>query len=82
MLTGFVEPSELLVEWTASLSVNGDAVSGYKVYLDDGFGGPFTLVYDGLNYPSTYSFKITDSHLTCGRLYAVQVTASNVAGEG
>jgi len=29
-------------DWTKPLQVNGDAVSGYKVYVDDGLGGPFT----------------------------------------
>ena len=29
-------------DWTKPLQVTGDAVSGYKVYVDDGLGGPFT----------------------------------------
>lgn len=68
-------------EWTAPLAVNGDAVSGYQVYVDDGFGGEFILVFNGQNYPSTYQFEITED-LVCGRQYFVQVTAMNVAGEG
>jgi hypothetical protein len=66
--------------WTAPSSVNGDAIRGYKVYVDDGIGGPFTLVFDGSNYPSTYRFDI--ENLTCGLNYFVQVSALNVAGEG
>jgi hypothetical protein len=62
--------------------MNGDSVSGYRVYLDDGFGGPFTEVYDGKNFPSTYEFTVPENQLTCGRRYSVQVTAQNVAGEG
>jgi hypothetical protein len=46
-------------EWTSSLQVNGDAINGYKVYVDDGLGGPFTQVFDGINYPSTYKYEIT-----------------------
>ena len=45
-LTASSTPS-LLVEWTAPSSVNGDSVQGYYVYIDDGEGGEYTLVYDG-----------------------------------
>jgi hypothetical protein len=34
--------------------VFGDSISGYIVYIDDGFGGPFTKVFDGTDYPNTY----------------------------
>jgi hypothetical protein len=47
------------------LQVNGDAVSGYKVYVDDGLGGPFTQMFDGANYPSTYKYEMTEG-LVCG----------------
>lgn len=50
------------------------------MYVDDGFGGPFTMVFDGANYPSTYQFKI--DALTCGLNYFVKVSAINTAGEG
>lgn len=72
-------PASIKAEWTAPASVNGDAVSGYRVYVDDGAGGPFTMVYDG-HTSSTYSFEIPS--LTCGLLYFVQVSAKNSAGEG
>ena len=32
----------IIADWTKPLQVNGDAVSGYTVYVDDGLGGPFT----------------------------------------
>jgi hypothetical protein len=64
-LTASIDPTVLLAEWASPSSENGDAVSGYQVYVDDGFGGPFTLVYNGQNFPSTYQFSIQG--LVCGR---------------
>jgi hypothetical protein len=48
------------VSWTAPASANGDAIHGYKVYIDDGIGGPYSLVFDGSNYASTYQYDISD----------------------
>lgn len=69
------------MEWTAPNAVNGDDVSGYKVYIDNGKGGPFSLALDASNFPSSYSYLMTED-LDCGLLYMVRVTALNVAGEG
>jgi hypothetical protein len=59
----------IIASWTAPTSVNGDAIRGYRVYVDDGIGGPYELVFDGFSDASTYSFKIDD--LQCGLLYFV-----------
>lgn len=67
-LTPTAYPASIKAEWTAPTSVNGDAVSGYRVYLDDGFGGAFELVLDG-DSSSTYSYEIPN--LTCGLQYFV-----------
>lgn len=67
--------------WTAPASSNGDAVSGYRLYIDDAAGGPDITVFDGSkDQPATYSFALTDS-LVCGAMYTLKVTAFNVAGE-
>lgn len=79
-LTPNDSPATILVEWTAPASVNGDDVSGYKVYVDNGRGGPFNLAFDASEFPSSYSYTIND--LDCGYLYMVRVTAINVVGEG
>lgn len=62
------------------MSANGDSVSGYRVYVDDGFGGPFRLVLDGADQSSTYQHAIES--LKCGLNYFVKVSALNTAGEG
>jgi len=63
-LTASLNPTKIKAEWSAPTYVNGDAVTGYKVYVDDGLGGQFTLVFNGDNYPSTYEYNIFN--LTCG----------------
>lgn len=76
-------PSTILIQWTAPASVNGDDVSGYKVYIDNGRGGPFSLILDAASFPSSYSYLAGEiEELECGYLYMVRVTAVNVAGEG
>lgn len=60
--------------------MNGDAIDGYNVYVDDGYGGPYSLVFEGKNQANTYQYTITE--LECGLPYSVKVTAINSAGEG
>ena len=77
------DPSTILVEWSAPTTINGDDILGYRVYIDNGRGGPFSLVYDGEMFPSTYSYLAGEiESLDCGYLYMIRVTALNVAGEG
>ena len=46
-LTLSASQSAIVAKWTAPVSANGDSVSGYRVYVDDGLGGPFKIVLDG-----------------------------------
>jgi hypothetical protein len=78
-LTPTADPAQIRADWSAPLQVNGDAVHGYRVFVDDGLGSTFQLAHEG-NQASTYTYTITE--LTCGLLYHVKVTAKNVAGEG
>jgi hypothetical protein len=48
-LTSNAKPAEIVASWTAPSQVNGDAIDGYNVYVDDGYGGPFSLVFEGKN---------------------------------
>jgi hypothetical protein len=52
------ESVTILAAWTMPSNVNGDAVRGYRVYVDDGMGGSYSMVFDGLNYPSTYMYEL------------------------
>lgn len=73
-------PASIVASWTAPLNSYGNAVTGYDVYVDDGHGGPYTIVFNGTNTASTYSFTINS--LTCGLFYTVKVSAENSAGIG
>jgi len=53
-------------------------VKGYKLYIDDGEGGDYTLVYDGTGFPNVYQYIIKEQ-LLCGFVYNVKVTAINYA---
>lgn len=55
-----VEEPHIRATWTVPTSTNGDAIKGYKLYIDDGEGGDYTLVYDGTGYPNVYTFIITE----------------------
>ena len=83
-LTANAEDATIKVEWTAPAQANGDAVHGCKVYVDNGHGGPFTLVLDATGFPGTYTYTAGEESesLECGLLYIVRVTALNSAGEG
>ena len=45
-LSATKEPS-IQALWTASSAINGDLIQGYKLYIDNGVGGEFILVFDG-----------------------------------
>jgi hypothetical protein len=82
-LTPMTQPLAIKIDWTAPLNSNGDNTWGYRVYLDNGRGGPFTLIFDTVGYSSIYSYTTGQTeNVDCGYLYNVQVTAINTAGEG
>ena len=79
-LTSTRKPS-IEAHWTAPTASNGDEVAGYKLYIDNGVGGDFVVVFDGSSdQPATYSHVI-EQDIECGALYNLMVTAINVAGE-
>lgn len=79
VLSAATDPAVIIAQWTAPISLNGDVISGYRVYIDDGLGGSLNLVLDG-DSSSTYVYTI--SNLICGLFYTVAVSAKNSAGEG
>jgi hypothetical protein len=68
-------------KWTAPVDSKGDLPSGYRLYVDNGAGGQYEMVFDGSSdMPATFSFVVSQNIL-CGGRYSVKVTAVNVAGE-
>ena len=45
----------------------------YKLYIDDGEGGDYTLEYDGTGFPNVYKFIIKEQ-IACGVVYNFKVT--------
>lgn len=79
-LSATSQPS-ITANWTATPDSKGDMPSGYRLYIDNGDGGVWRLVFDGSNdQPATLSFVI-GSNIECGGIYNLNVTAVNVAGE-
>jgi hypothetical protein len=71
------------LSWTAPEVSSGEAVTGYKVYRDDGAGGAVDVVaYDSRENSGDFvSTSCVVSGLTGGLTYAYQVSALSLAGE-
>ena len=71
--------------WSAPASNNGDTVTGYNIYINDGQGSEPVLVTNTIGSPSILSYSTMmggdGSYLECGRRYYLEITAVNVAGE-
>lgn len=76
---------EIKATWAAPTTINGDAVQGYYIYMDDGQGSGLKMIKNTVGVPSTLSTTITQDYtftiLACGRTYRLQITAVNLAGE-
>ena len=79
-LTSTAKP-DITATWTAPSTINGDAVKGYKLYIDDGEGGDYSLVYDGSKFANIYTYNIGSDYVKCGVIYYLMITAINSAGE-
>ena len=80
--------SKFVLEWTApatSHSPGGD-VTGYRLEMDDGLGGSFSVIYDGVNAPSLTMFVVggwRGAHpLVAGRAYRFRLAARAFNGLG
>lgn len=57
----------------------GGLIIGYKLYMDDGYGGDFDLIYDTVNVSPTINAVLISS-LTTGLYYRFKVAAYNYNG--
>lgn len=73
--------SSLMMAWTQPVEGDIDEIeiTGYSLYMDDGYHGEFSAIYDGRGYPEAYQFLATN--LTTGLPYRFAVTAHNLNGE-
>ena len=85
--TGLVSVSQtttgMELSWTAPEVTSGEAVTGYKVYRDDGAGGAVDVVaYDSRENSGDFvSTSCSVSGLTGGLTYTYEVSALSLAGE-
>jgi len=70
--------SSIFVRWSAVADTEINT-SGYKLYMDGGNNGDFSLVFDGSGAPGTLSYLA--SGLTPGKAYRFKVVALNFNGE-
>lgn len=70
--------TSITVEWSRVFSADGVVVSGYILFMDDGFDGEFTVVYDGSN--DAFTTKATVVELQSGLSYRFKVQSKNING--
>jgi hypothetical protein len=58
----------------------GGAVTGYKLFVDDGLNGDFVEIFYGQKVPSMHEYLV--SNLTAQRPYRFRVQAENFNGFG
>jgi len=65
--------TSIAIEWVLNTNrhMPGGAVTGYKVFVDDGLNGDFNEVFYGKNVPSLHEFIV--ANLTQQRPYRMRV---------
>lgn len=71
--------TSIAVEWDQNDDQITAKVTGYKLLMDDGYNGDFSVVYDGSGFPYTFSFVA--QNLTTGLPYRFKVVALNINGQ-
>jgi hypothetical protein len=81
--------SLITISWTIPSLPGAAGINGYKVFADDGMGGPISnLIYDGSTKASTFVYewapRFSDGSvaLLAGHSYRFQVQAVNPTGDG
>lgn len=80
--------SRIVLQWVAPASSGspGGDITGYRLLMDDGLGGDFTVIYDGDNAPSLVQYVIGgDSSIhavVAGRGYRFRLAARAFNGLG
>lgn len=48
--------TSIALVWEQNLDKVTRKLTGYKLYMDDGYNGNFRVIYDGTGFPNTRSF--------------------------
>ena len=79
---------KIVLDWTAPVSSDspGGDIIGYRLEMDDGLGGDYVIIYDGMNAPSLTQFVVGGSSssisVTPGRGYRFRLSARSFNGLG
>ncbi len=75
--------NSLFVQWNLVNDgvLPGGKISGYNLYIDDGYGGNFKKAYSTVGVSSTINTFLI-RNLTTGLYYRLKVEASNFNGVG
>jgi hypothetical protein len=71
--------TSIAVKWEENDDKVTSKLTGYKLFMDDGFNGPYTLILDGTNFPNTHEY--TAQNLITGLPYRFRVVAVNINGD-
>lgn len=71
--------NSVMTAWVESPEVDGIDIEGYSLYMDDGYNGDLSLVYDGSEEPQVFQFLA--ANLTSGLPYRFALSAHNLNGE-
>ncbi len=74
---GTLGETSITLSWVTSADKDLPVI-GYQLYMDDGYGGDYSIVYDGKNFPNVRQFTVTG--LSRGLVYNFKVTALNFNG--
>lgn len=72
-----LDETSITMSWSVSADKNLTVI-GYQLYMDDGYGGDYTIIYNGHNFPNVLSYTVDD--LIRGLDYNFKVTALNFNG--
>lgn len=75
----YMSMTSIQMLWSAVL-VSDLPVTGYSLEMDDGFGGPFTVIFDGRSNTQTFSAVV--SNLVPQKFYNFRAQAFDVNGPG
>ena len=70
--------TSIAVKWDLVGDTDGTPVTGYHLYMDDGYNGVFTKIFEGTNQPFTQTY--TAVNLETGLPYRFKVISQNING--
>jgi large repetitive protein len=73
---------QITVGWERAQDTEPPAgtITGHYLYMDDGAGGDFSLVFSGSGYPDLTQYSVTGAAISTGALYRFYLVSENAVG--